>query len=225
MPLEVRLRDEATLDNYFVLPQLQPLIDALQGQLADGGEPSLYLHGPPGSGKSHLLQSCCQLPDEQALYLPLADLRTYAPAEVLQGVERLARICLDDLDAVAGDAAWELELFNLCNRARQSGCRLVFSAAAAPRALGVGLPDLLSRLTWGPVFALPRAADEDKAEILRFRAARRGLGLSPGVASYIVSRAPREMARLLALLDELDRASLAQQRALSIPFVKQALGW
>jgi DnaA family protein len=87
------------------------------------------------------------------------------------------------------------------------------------------LADLRSRLSWGIVYQLEAVDDEDKTSILQFRAMRRGLALSPGVASYIVSRAPRALDQLLEVLDQLDQASLAQQRALSIPFVKQALGW
>ena len=49
--------------------------------------------------------------------------------------------------------------------------------------------------------------------------------MSAEVAFYIVTRAPRSLEHLLELLDTLDKASLAEQRALSIPFVKQALGW
>jgi DnaA family protein len=159
------------------------------------------------------------------LYLPLAQLREYPPADVLQGVERVDRLCLDDVHAVLGDADWELALFNLYNSARQRGCRLVVAGDAAPRALAVNLADLRSRLSWGIVYQLVEGDDEDKSAILQFRAQRRGLSLSPAVASYIVGRAPRAMEQLLAVLDQLDAASLAQQRALSIPFVKQALGW
>ena len=99
------------------------------------------------------------------------------------------------------------------------------SGDAAPRALVVNLPDLRSRLSWAVVYQLVAGDDEEKSAILQFRAMRRGLSLAPGVASYIVSRAPRAMEQLLAVLDQLDEASLAEQRALSIPFVKQALGW
>jgi DnaA family protein len=225
LPLAITLRDEATLDNFLVRPRLQPVIDALVAQRGAGGEPFLYLHGPAGSGKSHLLQACCHTDGTDALYLPLAELRGFDPAEVLQGVEGGGRLCLDDLDAVAGEAGWERSLFGLCNRARESGCRLVFAASAAPRALGIALPDLASRLGWGLVFQLPRADDEDLAAILRFRAGRRGLPLREEVAAYIVNRAPRDSAQLLAVLDVLDRASLQEQRGLSIPFVRHALGW
>jgi DnaA family protein len=223
LTLEVRLRDEATFDNYLAAQAVKPLLPVLEGQLLPGGEAIVYLCGPQGAGKSHLLQSACHLAGERALYLPLAEMRSYPPEDVLQGVETLGLVCLDDIQAVLGDDAWELALFNVFNRAREAGCRLLVAGDAAPRSLAVELPDLRSRLSWGIVYQLPAAGDEAKAEILRFRAARRGLSLPLEVASYIVSRAPRALEQLLAQLDVLDRMSLAEHRALSIPFVKQVL--
>lgn len=225
LPLEIRLRDDATFANFLVPASAQPLLDALQAQTQPQGEPLLFLCGPAGGGKSHLLQACCQAADAQALYLPLAELVTYNPDDVLQGVELASRVCLDDMQVVAGHEAWEAALFHLINRARQRHCRLVFAADGAPRALGINLPDLQSRLSGGLVIQLPRPDDAHKAQILQFRAERRGLSLPQPVAAYIVSRAPRGMEQLLALLERLDEASLAHQRALSKPFVKQTLQW
>lgn len=225
LPLEVRLRDDATLDNFLALPSMEPLIEALQAQLGPQGEAIIYVYGPAGAGKSHLLQAVAQVATVQTLYLPLGDVRQYSPAEVLQGVEYADRVCLDDIQSVLGDAEWELALFNFYNLARQQGCKLVVAADAAPRALAVGLEDLRSRLSWGIVYQLAQGNDEEKATILSFRAERRGLSLSPAVANFIVSRAPRAMQQLLDVLEQLDEASLAQQRVLSIPFVKQTLGW
>lgn len=225
LPLPVRLRDDATLDNFLAGPALQPLLAALQAQPGGGGEAIIYLHGPAGSGKSHLLQASCHLAGPRALYLPLGELCDYAPEDVLQGVESLGLVCLDDIHRVLGRSEWEVALFNLCNRARQYDCRLLVVGNAAPRALSLDLADLRSRLGWGPVFQLPQATDEEKIAILRYRASRRGLALPREVASYIVSRAVRDMDALLALLDSLDNASLVEKRALSIPFVKHVLGW
>jgi DnaA-homolog protein len=225
LSLAVHLRDDATFDNFLALPRVQPLVSALHAQLAPAGEAVIYLYGGAGTGKSHLLQASCHVAAAATLYLPLSELRQYSAREVLQEVEHLDRVCIDDIQAVLGDADWELALFNLCNNARQRGCRLVIAGNAAPRALAVQLADLRSRLSWGVVYQLAQADDEDKAAILQFRATRRGLTLSPGVANYIVNRAPRAMSQLLDVLDLLDHASLAQQRALSIPFVKAALGW
>lgn len=225
LALEVQLRDDATLENYLAAPSVEPLVAALERQLGPEGEAIVFICGTPGCGKSHLLQAACHLAGAGALYLPLAELARYSPAEVLQGVETLELVCLDDLDSVLGLDEWELALFDLFNRARQWGCRLLLAAGGPPRTLSVKLPDLHSRLSWGIVYQLPQADDEARTAILQFRAARRGLSLSDEVAAYIVHRAPRSLDHLLEVLDDLDRASLAQQRALSIPFVKQALGW
>lgn len=225
LALEVRLRDEATLDNFLAGRATRPLVELLQRQAGESGEAIVFIYGPAGCGKSHLLQAACHPLGSRALYLPLAELRGYPAAELLQGVESRDLVCLDDVHRVLGDESWEEALFHLCNRARQRGCRLLVAADAAPRALTLELEDLRSRLGWGIVYQLNRPGDEEKAAILQFRAARRGLALSGEVAAYIVSRAPRALDQLLDLLERLDRASLARQRALSIPFVKQILGW
>ena len=116
-------------------------------------------------------------------------------------------------------------MFDLYNRSKEWGCRLLIAASGAPRVLDVSLADLRSRLSWGVVYQLPSVSDEEKQAILQFRATRRGLALPDEVAVFIVNRVPRDLERLLELLDKLDRASLVQKRALSIPFVKQVLGW
>ncbi|MDG2273914.1 MAG: DnaA regulatory inactivator Hda [Halioglobus sp.] len=225
LALEVRLRDDATLDNFLAFPKIQPLVAALQAQLEPAGEPVIYLYGPAGTGKSHLLQASCYETGAETLYLPLSDLRQYAAGDVFQGAEHADRVCIDDIHAVLGDVSWEQALFNFYNDARQYGCRLVVAGEAAPRALAVNLEDLRSRLSWGIVYQLAQPQDHDKEAILQFRARRRGLSLPPSVASYIVSRAPRAMSQLLQALETLDKASLAEKRALSIPFVKEVLGW
>jgi len=225
LPLPVQLRDEATLDNFLPLPASRALIAALRNQAGGSGESIIYLYGPAGVGKSHLLQASCHLVGAGAVYLPLGEVADCPPEEVLQGIETLNLVCLDDLDRVLGRADWELALFDLINRARQYGCSLLLAGSAAPRVLAVDLADLRSRLGWGLVYHLAAAGDEEKMAILQFRAARRGLVLGDEVCSYLVARASRDMDALLAVLDILDRASLVEQRALSIPFVKSVLGW
>ncbi len=225
LTLAVQLRDEATFDNFLSSPASRVLLDSLREQPEPGGESQVFLYGPAGSGKSHLLQASCHRAAARALYLPLAELADYAPSDVLQGVETLDLVCLDDIQAVLGRRSWELALFDFYNRARQAQCHMLMAADASPRELPVGLDDLRSRLSWGLVFQLTGADDREKAAILCFRAARRGLALTPEVASYIINRAPRRMQDLLALLDTLDANSLAEQRSLSIPFVKSVLGW
>jgi DnaA family protein len=226
LPLAVHLRDEATLENFLFPEALLPLRISLENQQEPEGEPGIYLHGRPGSGRSHLLQAACNAYDGgEALYLPLDQLCELAAEEVLADIEDLALICLDNLDAIAGRPDWEEALFHLLNRARMSHCRLLFGAASAPRQLGIQLADLESRLCWAVVFQLPEPADADKLRILQFRASRRGMTLSDEAAQYIFNRASRSLSELIGLLEQLDHASMVAQRQLSIPFIRDALGW
>jgi DnaA family protein len=174
-----------------------------------------------------LLQAAClQLEqfDQQAVYLPLADLVGHGPA-LLEGLEHCELVCLDDLDAVAGNPEWEEALFHLFNRLRDGGRRLLLSANTAPRELPLGLADLKSRLSQALVFQMRELAEEDKLHALQLRASRRGLQLSDEVAAFILNRGTRSMNALFELLEQLDQASLQAQRKLTIPFLKEILGW
>ena len=144
LALEVQLRDDATLENYLAPAQAQPLLRALEGQLHAQGEPVIYICGPGGSGKSHLLQAACHLAGDAALYLPMGEVAQYPPGDVLRGVETLDLVCLDDIEQVLGDDDWEMALFDLFNRAREWGCRLLLAATGpGSSAAGPALPNVM----------------------------------------------------------------------------------
>ncbi len=216
LPLRIGLRDNATLANFYPGDNAV-LIHTLQQTT----EPFIYVWGGAGSGKSHLLQALCHA-ETTAAYLPLGELRGFGPA-VLDGLEAMSLVCVDDLQAVAADPGWEVALFHLYNRVREEGGRLVAAATLSPAALPVALPDLKSRLVWGPVFQLMPLDDAGKLAALQLRARARGLELSDEVGGYLLRRIPRDMHALFALLDRLDHASLAAQRRLTIPFVRDLL--
>lgn len=219
LPLRIGLRDSATFSNFYPGANAAAL-----HALDQGSEPFIYLWGAAGSGKSHLLQSACRAVTELggvAIYLPL-DEAGIAPS-MLEGLEGMTLVCLDGIETVAGDEEWETALFHLYNRLRDSGSRLLAAGSAAPAMLGLKLPDLLSRLGWGPVFQLQPLDDEGKAAALRQRATNRGMQMPSEVAVYLLQRAPRDMHALFALLERLDEGSLAAQRKLTIPFVRQLL--
>jgi DnaA family protein len=225
--LNVRLRDSSSFDNYWparnreAVASLKAALDAL----ADGGgsrESVIYLWGEPATGRTHLLEAACHAAHARgrsAAYVPLAEVRTLAPA-LLEDREMTALVCLDDLEVIAGDAAWEQALFALTERLRAARGMLVVGARRGPAQLGLTLPDLASRLAWGLVYQLHALSDDDKLDAIRLRAARRGLELSDDVARYMLQRHARDLHSLFGLLDRLDQASLAQQRRITIPFLR-----
>lgn len=216
LALGIALNDEARFDNFLVSSD-----NAQVKSLLSDGNDSLFIWGPVGSGRSHLLQACCHELDS-AIYLPLADMATLSP-EVLEGVESLALICIDDLQAVLGQLNWEHALFALFNAIREQGRRLLVMADAAPLQLDFALPDLRSRMQSLVVMQLQTLDDANKKRALQLRAQQRGLELEEAVAEYLLRRVGRDMHALIALLERLDAASLAHQRRLSVPFVKQEL--
>ena len=151
-------------------------------------------------------------------YLPLEDLRDMSP-DVLDGMAALDVLALDDVGAVAGDAAWERALFRLYEGLVPRGGRLLVAAEAPPAQAGFALPDLGSRLAAGAVFRLEQLSDAECLLALQRRAEWRGFALPDETAEFLLARVERGTGSLFRLLDRLDRAALAAQKRLTIPFV------
>lgn len=225
IPLRLRLDERADFDGFLPGPNLEPL-SLLQAFARGSGEPFVYLWGPGGSGKSHLLQAVCHLAHRQGAalsYLALKELLAHGPG-LLEDLDRLDLLCIDDIPAAAGLEEWERALFGLYNGVRQRGGRLLVSGDRPPAALDLELADLRSRLGWGLVLRIAPLDDADKERLLVHSARRRGMELSAEAARYLVSRHRRDLPALMAALDRLDELSLAARRRLTIPFIRRALG-
>jgi len=226
LPLGIQLRDNASFANYHPGGNRE-VIQAIQRSAAGEGEQFIYLWGRRGIGKTHLLQAACRAAAARGAGCAYLPLRQFAeiPLVILDGLEDLGLVCVDDIQCVAGHKDWEAALFHLYNRLRDGGAHLIISADAAPGGVGIALPDLASRLAWGLVLQLAPLDDYSKRVALQLRAQARGFELPDSVARYLLRRSPRDMPALFELLDRLDQASLAAQRKLTIPFVKQVAGF
>lgn len=218
LSLGVRLHARATHDT-FLWPRDSAVAAALRAFAQRTGPRMLWLHGPAGSGKSHLLQAMCAEQPGSA-YLPLGLLAGAGPG-VLEGAESLPLLAVDDVQAVAGDAAWEEALFRLYNEADLARIQVLFAASGPAGSLPLRLPDLRSRLQSLLDLPLPVLDDDLQVEALRLHASRRGMDLPVEAAQYLQRRLPRDMATLVAALDRLDAASLREQRRLTVPFIRQ----
>ncbi|MFA5628120.1 MAG: DnaA regulatory inactivator Hda [Thiohalomonadaceae bacterium] len=215
IPLRIGLRDSATFSNFYPGENA-----AVLHLLEQASESFIYLWGAQGSGRSHLLQAACHAETNIGgipVYLPLQELDDIA---ILDGLEQMGLVCLDDLQLVSGQPDWEEALFHLYNRVREHGGRLLAAANASPAAIGVNLPDLRSRLSWGPVFQLQTLDDTGRLAALQLRSKARGMELADEVGAYLLRHYPRDMHALFDLLERLDQASLTAQRRLTIPFVR-----
>jgi DnaA family protein len=224
LPLSLSLKDDASFANFYPGTNAE-IIAALQKTATCLGEKIIYLCGSRGQGLSHLLQASCHEAARNklsAVYLPISQLLS-EPPEMLHGLESLQLICIDDLQSLAQSSAWEEAVFHLFNRVYDAGGHIILAGNDLPKSLPLQLPDLISRLSWGVVYQLHPLTDAEKINVLIQRANIRGITLSEEVGKYLLSHCPRHMTTLFAALDALDKASLAAQRRLTVPFVKEVL--
>lgn len=228
LALGLKLRDSSVFASYFA-GRNQSAVNALRalgGGAAAGSAPTcMWLQGPAGVGKTHLLQAMCasaHADERPAAYIPLHDVAAFGE-DLLSGYGEFALVCLDDADAVAGHDRWERAIFRLHQELYECGGRLLVSAAAPPAALGFKLRDLASRLNGGLVLTLHALDESEQIAALQLRAQLRGFELPDETAQFMLRRLPRDMASLCAFLDELDEASLIAQRRLTVPFVREVM--
>jgi len=231
LALNLRLRDASSFENFLPARNREALagVRAVCSAIASGNSPPermLFIWGARGSGRTHLLEAACRVvhaAGQRAWYFNAAEAGSLAPA-VLEDAEQSTLVCVDDVERIARQPEWERALFTLCERMRTADHVLMIAGAHPPRALGLELPDLVTRLGWGPVYQLEPLDDDEKLEALRQRARNRGFEVGDDVARYVLARYPRDMGSLFALLDRIDVASLASQRRVTIPFLRSLEG-
>lgn len=197
-----------TGDNAGAVAHLQALLP---------GAPPVYLWGPPGSGKTHLLHAVVQrLRDggARAMWCSAAEPAPWAVADERDW------LVIDDCHAL--DPGQQQAAFALFVDASSRGAGVLAAGSVPPVDLDVR-EDLRTRLGWGHVFALVPLGEAEVRAALRREADRRGTFLSDDVMSYLLTRFARDLKHLMAQLDRLDEFSLSTQRPITVPLLKQML--
>lgn len=165
--------------------------------------PLLILQGPAGAGKTHL---------------------THVFKERLNEAVEV----WDDIDqrlSEAGNYQLELEIFHAWTRYADSGQPLLLTATQPPASWNLRLADLRSRVMMAPVAVLGAPDDQLMAVVLTKMFSDRQLLLPAEVAAYLLKRLERSFAALGQAAEAIDRAALAQKRAITIPLVRDVMGW
>ena len=215
--------DKASFENYW-LGHNSELVTAIESSVRAGEPKVMYYYGPSGTGKSHLLFAAMRLAKSEAIntsYLSLSD--DYVSPDMLAVVDVKHIVCVDDIEAWAGDSDKERALFTLFEQIKHAGGQLIISAVQPPDASGFAIKDLVSRLSSGLIYALHELNDEQRFEALKMRAKVRGLSISDDAVRYLQSRSSRDTGELFDVLERIDRASLVEQRRVTIPFLQNLL--
>jgi len=213
--LDIARPPAPTLDN-FVPGRNEELVAALYATAhGASSEQFIYLWGAPGSGRSHLLRAAvaaARAAGKPATFFESGAREFDAPDDAFCAV--------DDVHLL--DAQAQIALFNLHNRIKAGNGTLLASGNAAPPQLALRA-DLMTRLGAGLVYHVHGLNEEEKVAALRRHAQARGFELSSEVVAYLLRHVQRDLPSLLALLDALDRYSLASRRAITLPLLRELL--
>ena len=224
---EPRLTDGVPGRNAQALAALAQVIDPSRRGFA-----SLLLWGNPGAGKTFWLKAWVAQAGQRAIYVDCgpvvaADATTSDARHTLwdrvlgdRSVADPVVWCLDNVDQADADTV--NRLFQLYNVAREAGWCCVATASAPPLRMTLR-DDLRTRLGQSLIFELHELDDEEKKNALRERAEQLACPLPEDLLQYLMTRLPRDLGRLMGVLQALNDYALSRQRAVTIPLLKELL--
>lgn len=223
--LNLQLTQANTFETFYA--GVDPTLISVLKNVATGvlEEPQIFLWGAANTGKTHLLQAMCHvaaLSNKRAIYLPLNKLIQQPPSSI-DDLQDMQLICIDDVHFIAGKPQWEKALFNLINHHRAHEATLIISSVHVPTENIFDLADLNSRTVWGPVYKLSPIDEDRLDDALLFLAQVRGLELPAEVRKFLLTRYQRDVLTLVSTIEALDKASLEEQRKVTVPFLKKVM--
>jgi len=201
------------------------LLDSLRGYVISATTTPFYLHGAPGSGKTHLLTAAINLSrdlgNKDTAYFDCAN--HSSPAELLMSLSESVCLCVDNIEQWAGEKNNEQALFSVVEQAKNSNQCLIISSKTSPSDSQFDLADLVSRLSSGVVFEIKSLDDQGKLQALSQFIETRNLQVEQKVLEYLITHFSRDNHSLFQVIDQLDKASMIEKRRLTIPFVQKVL--
>ncbi|MEL6476163.1 MAG: hypothetical protein AAFR17_02455 [Pseudomonadota bacterium] len=179
------------------------------------------LIGPPRAGKSHLVEVWRHETGAQAL--PATELGALAaPVEgalALEDVDQLPTLGLERQKAA------EIALFHLYNRQNAARWPLLMTGRREPSLWKLELADLRSRVATLPLARIDLPDDALLSSVLGKLFTDRQLTVGTDVIAFLLKRMERSCEAAEALVETLDRAALRLKRPVTVPFVREIMGW
>jgi DnaA family protein len=215
MLLDLKPEQPPTLDN-FVVGANAELLQRLRSLGDTRSFEALYIWGPPGCGKSHLLGATAETTHGRR---PLAFLKgDEVGAELTPAPGTL--LVIDDVQVLSDEA--QIALFRAFNAARFLGLAVLLSGSEPPQRLALR-EDLRTRIGQTLIYRIQSLSDDEKAAALRRHAIERGMLMDAGVVHYLLRHGRRDLPSLMAMLNNLDRASLEQKRPPTLPLLRELM--
>ena len=173
--------------------------------------------GGTGVGKSHLLTAFASAAETSGLRVTRLSTDAAFPDDPFVETDVL---CVDDADRLSVEQ--QGFLFTAFNHVAQSGGCTLATGRSAP-SLWSMRDDVRTRMGSGLALEILPIPQDGLALALSHYAASRGFSVSQEVLAYLLSHAQRDLTSLCQTLAGIDRMSLAQKRAVTIPLLRAYL--
>ena len=176
--------------------------------------PAVALHGPPGSGKSHLA----------AIWQLQSQAQAVSAKELSSGFARdpALPLIVEDVDSSHVSPARDGALFGLLEHA-QVAAPVLLTGHEPPSAWKTTLPDLASRFSALLAFPLWAPDDELLAAIARKLFNDRQLAVPEAVIARMVASLERSPAAMRDFVAKADERALSEGRAITLALVREML--
>ena len=214
--------NKSSFDSFYTTKLNKQLLFLLKEEAT---KDDLLIYGAKDSGKTYLLQAICNQFNNQgksSFFLPMRQAIELS-IDILDSLENIELVCVDGLESLVGNKAWEIALFNLINRSFNSNNRLIFTSAQNIDDMNFELKDLDSRLRKIQSHELHSLADDDILSALKHIANLRSIELGSKEAQYLLTYANRNISDLVKILESLDQLSMEMKRRITIPLIKQVI--
>lgn len=198
----------------------------------------VYLHGPTGSGKTHLLMSLThsfRSMGHQALYVRAEQFTDHVISAIRAGEMTLFRqayrkaqiLLVDDVQVFSRKGATQEEFFHTFNTLHLDGKQIILAANCPPQELQLIEPRLVSRFEWGIVLSLKTLEEHERKKMLLAKSSALQFPLSTKVQDFLLetfASSPKALTKSIeALALRLHSEDSTSSENLSIQAVKTLL--
>lgn len=190
---------------------INKILQEVVTKTADTSFNPIFLHGPPGSGKTHLLNATAVELKKAGLkttFIRAENFTEHLVTAIRAGQMQQFRgayrhtdvLIIDDIQIFANRASTQEEFFHTFNELHLAGRTIILSSCTPPGEL-VGIePRLVSRFEWGISLALHVLKKNDLKKLVWQRADERGLGLTEKSQDFLAetfTQSPKSLMRAI----------------------------
>lgn len=174
----------------------------------------IYIHGPSGTGKSHLLMATAHLLKQQGynfIYSRAETFTEHVVSAIRAGEMSAFRhryrhidcLLIDDVHLFSRKGATQEELFHTFNTLHLAGKQIILSSNCAPQELQLIEPRLVSRFEWGLVLPIESLTFNDLANVLKIKAQALNYPLHSSVTQFLIETFPSGTSSIMRALKAL----------------------